>query len=227
MRFRARKWIVASQVALSLILLVAAGLLLRSFAKLATLDIGFDRNNVLLVSTNLKTAKVPLDRQLATCEQIESRLSTLPGVISVGRSVMTPISGFEWNSFIHTDWSKAITGDKALTYFNYVSPGYFQTLRMSLLAGPNFTSADTQTAPPVAIVNQTLALRFFPNLNPVGKTFRIDDVGGKAGPPIEVLGVIKDSKYESLREETYPTAFFPASQVPAHAEAEASSCARR
>jgi predicted permease len=219
-RFRTRQWIVASQVALSLVLLVAAGLLLRSFAKLARLDIGFDRNNVLLVHTDLATAKVPPDQQFAAYEALEVRLRALPGVVSVGRSVMTPISGGAWNSIIHTEWSKAVTGDDTLAWLNYVSPGYFDTLRMPLLTGRNFNSGDTKTAPTVAVVNQTLAHRFFPNLNPVGKTFRIDEVGGQPGPPIEVVGIIKDSKYESVREDTLPTAFFPATQVPGDVDQE-------
>jgi predicted permease len=219
-RLRSRHGIVASQVALSLVLLVAAGLFLRSFAKLATLDIGFDRNNVLMVGTNLETAKVPPDRQLATYEQIESRLRALPGVVSVGRSVMTPVSGAGWNSDIHTEWSKAVTGDDASAWFNFISPGYFATLRMTLLAGRNFGSSDTETAPKVAVVNQTLAHRFFPNLDPVGKTFRITGESGKPGPPIEVVGVVKDSKYETLREEASPIAFFPATQVLEHSEQE-------
>src|SRR5208283_3500131 len=107
-RFRSRHWIVASQVALSLVLLVAAGLFLRSFAKLATLDIGFDRNNVLLVGTDLKTAKVPPDRQLSTYEAIESRLRALPGVVSVGRSVITQVGGGGVIGNLHTEWSSAV-----------------------------------------------------------------------------------------------------------------------
>ena len=220
MRFRARKWIVALQVALSLVLLVAAGLLLRSFAKLATLDIGFDRDNVLLVGTNLQTAKFPPDRQLATFEEIESQVSALPGIISAGRSVKTPIGGSHWNDVIRTDWSKAITGDDALAYFNYVSPGFFQTLRMPRLAGRNFNGGDSKTSLAVAIINETLARRFFPDLNPIGRTFRIDQVSGQPGPPVEVIGIIKDSKYSSVRESTLPTVFFPVTQAPAYAEAE-------
>jgi len=217
-RFGSRKWIVASQVALSLVLLVAAGLLLRSFAKLATLDLGFDRDSVLLVGTNLQVAKVPPDRELATYDQIETRLRVLPGVVSVGRSKLTPISGVFWNQPIHTDWSKALTGDNASVWFNDVSPGYFETLRMTLVAGRNFTGGDTQSAPQVAIVNQTLARRFFPDLNPLGKTFRIEESSGQPGPPIEVVGVVRDSKYSSAREETYPSAFFPAAQVTRYAD---------
>jgi putative ABC transport system permease protein len=219
-RFRLRKWIVASQVALSLVLLVSAGLLLRSFVKLATLDIGFDRSGVLMVQTDLKTAKIAPDQQPATYEQIEDRLAALPGVVTVGRSVMTPLSGGAWNNSIHTEWSKALVGDDVLAWFNFVSPGFFGALHMTLLAGRNFNSSDTLTASAVAIVNQTLAHRFFPGLNPIGKTFRIENVAGKPGPPIEVVGIVKDAKYESMRGEIHATAFFPATQVTEHAEAE-------
>ncbi|MGC9994336.1 MAG: ABC transporter permease [Terriglobia bacterium] len=218
-RFRNRHWIVASQVALSLVLLVAAGLFLRSFWKLATLDIGFDRNNVLVVGANLETAKVPGDQQLSICEAIESRLRALPGVVSVGRSWTTPVSGSGWNGWIETEWSKGLTGRNSLAWFNFVSPGYLGTLRMTLLAGRNFNDRDTKTAPAVVIVNQTLAQRFFPNLNPIGRTFRIVEYG-KPGPPIEVVGVVRDSKYQTLREKTHPTAFFQVTKIPGDGEAE-------
>jgi predicted permease len=218
-RFRNRHWIVASQVALSLVLLVAAGLFLRSFWKLATLDIGFDRNNVLVVGANLETAKVPGDQQLSICEAIESRLRALPGVVSVGRSWTTPVSGSGWNGWIETEWSKGLTGRNSLAWFNFVSPGYLGTLRMTLLAGRNFNDRDTKTAPAVVIVNQTLAQRFFPNLNPIGRTFRIVE-NGKPGPPIEVVGVVRDSKYQTLREKTHPTAFFQVTKIPGDGEAE-------
>src|SRR5690242_18025034 len=208
-RFRTRKWIVACQVALSLLLLVAAGLLLRSFVKLATLDIGFDRNNVLLVSANLSVAKVPTDQQPATYEAIERRLQALPGVTSVGRSALTPISGFEWNGVIHTQWSSGLTGDNAVAELNSVSPGFFRTLRMTLMAGRDFNEGDKKGAPEVAIINQTLAQGFFPHRNPLGKTFRMDQSSGQPGPPIEVVGVVRDSRYLSLREDAPPTAFFP------------------
>jgi hypothetical protein len=102
-----RKWIVGSQVDFSLVLLVAAGLLLGSFLKLVKLEIGFDRNNVLLVNIDLGVARIPEDRQAATYEEIESRLSALPGVLSVGRSTITPISGIEGlDNSVHTGWTK-------------------------------------------------------------------------------------------------------------------------
>jgi putative ABC transport system permease protein len=213
-RIGARKWIVVSQVALSLVLLVSAGLLLRSFAKLVTLDIGFDRNNVLLVRADLNAASVPANQQLAAYETIEQRLGALPGVISVGRCMVTPIEGGGWSQDIQTDWSAQLTEREAETWLNSVSPGHFDALRMTLLDGRNFATSDSENAPKVAIVNQILARRFFPGLNPIGKAIRLRMVSGQYGPPIQVVGIVKDSKYESLREETHPTAFLPDAQYP-------------
>ena len=213
-RFRFGRWIVASQVALSLVLLVAAGLFLRSFVKLLVLDIGFDRNNVLLVDVNLKAPNLTVTHQLATDQEIERRLCALPGVVSCGRSSITPISGNEWNQFLHAESPTAPTGEASLTYFNSISPGYFMTLRTPLLAGRDFNNQDGKGAPRVAIVNQTLARKFYANLDPLGRTFRLDEAPGKTGPPIQIVGVVKDSKYTSLREDTYPTAFLPINQEP-------------
>jgi putative ABC transport system permease protein len=214
LRFRPAKWIVAAQVALSLVLLVASGLFLRSFVKLLMLDIGFDRSNVLIVRTDLHTAKVPPEQRLATYQEIEERLRSLPGIISVGRSVMTPISGFEWNQFVHTDSPNSPKGDDALVYFNFISPGYFQTMRTALLAGRGFNEHDTQTSTKVAIINQSMARKFFPNGDPLGKYFTTEPEPGKATPQFQVIGLARDSKYESLREETFSTAFFPVTQMP-------------
>jgi putative ABC transport system permease protein len=213
-RFRFGRWIVASQVALSLVLLVAAGLFLRSFVKLLVLDIGFDRNNVLLVGVNLKAPNMTVAQQLAVDQEIELRLRSLPGVVSLGRFFVTPISGAEWNEWLHAESPTAPTGGASLAYLNAISPGYFETLRIPLLTGRDFNKQDGKGAPRVAIVNQTLARKFYANLDPLGRTFRLDEAPGKAGPPIQIVGVVKDSKYESLREDTYPTAFFPINQGP-------------
>jgi len=222
MGFRGRRWIVGSQVALSLVLLVAAGLLLRSFVKLVTLDIGFDRHNVLLVGIDLKAAGVPPDRQPATYDDIEGHLSALPGVISVGRSTSTPMSGIEdWDNSVHTDWTRPsiVLEDSAgwskdesrfWVYGNCISPGYLPTLRMPLLAGRNFTSADRESSHAVAIVSQTFASRFFPGLNPVGRTYLV----GLPAQPVEVVGLVEDSKYSSLREEARATVFLPLNRAP-------------
>jgi putative ABC transport system permease protein len=212
-KFRPGRWIVASQVALSLVLLVASGLFLRSLVKLVTMDVGFDRNNVLIVHANLHNAKVAPDQQPAMFDEIESRLRTLPGVVSASRSVMTPVSNYVWNSDLEVDTPNAPTGDAALGFFNFISPGYFGTVRTPLLAGRNFNDGDEKAAPLVAVVNETLARRFFPAGDALGKYFRIHADPGKPAPPIQIVGLVKDAKYESLREEAHATAYFPIAQV--------------
>ncbi len=219
-QFRPGKWIVASQVALSLVLLVVAGLFLRSFLKLVTLDLGFDRQNVLIVGTNLKIAKIPPEQYQPTYQEIEKRLRSLPGVVSASRSVMTPISNFIWNNILQMDSPNAPTGDDAVAYFNFVSPGYFETLRSPLQAGRDFNDGDTKTSPQVAIVNETLARKFFPNANALGKYFRVKPEPGKVAPPVQIVGIVRDSKYESLREEANATLFSPITQIPENNESE-------
>lgn len=219
-KLRPGKWIVASQVALSLVLLVASGLFLRSFFELATLDLGFDRRDVLLVSANLKSAEIPAARQNAVFDDIESRLAAIPGVLAVGRSVRTPVSNFEWNQHVQVDSPDAPKGEDALVYFNFVSAGYFPALRTPLLEGRNFNRGDSRSSAPVAIVNQTFVRKFFPHSRALGQYLQTDDSPGTKAPAIQIVGIVRDSKYESLREETYPQAFFPASQIPEAADAE-------
>jgi putative ABC transport system permease protein len=218
--FRPGKWIVASQTALSLVLLVAAGLFLRSLVRLATLDIGFDRNNVLLVSANLGVAKIAPEQRLDVYEQIESALQTIPGAISVSRSWRTPVTNHEWNDFVFVDSSDAPKGDDSLVYFNYVSPGYFGTLRTPLLAGRGFQPTDKKNGQGVAVVNETMVRRFFHGQNPLGKTFRVGDGRNERSQTFEIVGLMRDAKYESLREETFPQAVFPISQMPGNDESE-------
>jgi len=213
-RFRPGRWIVASQVALSLVLLVGAGLFLRSFVKLVTLDLGFDRTNVVLMSAEPRTAALEPDKWLATWDEIERRLNSLPGVLSLSRSLLTPISGNQWNQLVHADSPNPPAGMASLVYLNGIAPGYFRTLRISLLAGRDFSLQDTATSPKVAVINETVARKFYPNLNPLGRFFRMEGDQGKLGDPIQIVGIVRDSKYGSLREEDYSCAYFPISQAP-------------
>jgi predicted permease len=213
-RRRFRLWIVASQVALSMLLLVTAGLLLRSFRNLATRDAGFDASHVLLVNVNLLTARIPDTEYAEAYGRIGNGLRALPGVVSASRSMLTPLSNTEWNTSIRSDTPHSPAGDGELAYFNFVDPYYFETLHTPLLAGRNFTAADTANAPGVAVINQTLAARFFPGVSPVGHTYRAEGEARKLDPPVEVVGVVKDAKYRSMREETLPTVFRPVAQIP-------------
>jgi predicted permease len=218
---RPGKWIVGCQIAFSLVLVVVAGLFLRSLVKLATLDIGFDRSNVLIVSANLKNANIGAEQRLSIYDEIESRLRALPGVFTVGRSVRTPASNFEWNQEVQVEsFTPPKNEDDTLVYFNFISPGYFPTLRTPLLTGRDFNESDTKTSAPVAIVNEAFTRKFLGGASPVGQYLRTIEDQGKFGPPIRIVGLVKDSKYESLREDTFSQAFFPASQIRDTDEAE-------
>jgi predicted permease len=196
------------------VLLVTAGLLLRSFRNLATADVGFDPDHVLLVNVNLFTAKIPPSEYTATYDRIGAQLRALPGVVSAARSMRTPLDNSGWNTAIHSDTPHPTIGDGNTAYFNFIDPYYFPTLHTPLLTGRNFNSSDSATSQPVAVINQTLARKFFPGVNPIGHTFRAEGGARKLEPPVEVIGVAKDAKYESVREETFPTVFRPLAQSP-------------
>ena len=213
-RTRLRLWIVASQVALSLVLLVTAGLLLRSFRNLATADVGFNPEHVFLVNVNLFAAKTPPSEYTATYDRIGAQLRALPGVVSSARSMLTPLGNSHWDTSIHSDIPHPVVGGDNTAYFNFVDRYYFATLRTPLLAGRDFNSSDSAKSQPVAVINQTLARGFFPGVNPVGHTFRPEGGGRKLLPPVEVIGVTRDAKYESMREAPIPTVFCPLPQSP-------------
>ncbi len=213
-RFLSGRLIVSVQVALSLILLVGTGLFVRTFRNLLTLDLGFDAKNVLLVSTNIENANIPETARLSTYGQMLERLGAIPGVASVSQCWFTPLFGYMWSNSIQVDGGQNPSSGDPEVYFNWITPGYFSTMRTPLLAGRTFDANDTLSSPPVAVVNETVAQHFFPNANPIGKYFRIGDPPKADAQTLQIVGIVKDSKYESsLREPAPPFAYFPAAQV--------------
>jgi predicted permease len=214
-RFYAGKWMVAGQVALSLILLIGGGLLLRTFVKLIRVDRGFDASNVLVVMAKppwfaADIVKMSAEERTLAHDEIARQLRTLPGVLSVARTFTTPIGDDNYMTLVTADLPGTPPGATGTGYFNFVAPGYFTTLRTPILAGRDFDDRDTTTAPPVAIVNETLARKYFPGVGALGKRLRIHD----RPVPVEVVGLVKDATYESVREVTPPTVFMPATQAP-------------
>ena len=213
-RFHSGRWIVSLQVALSLMLLVGTGLFVRSFRNLITLDPGFDRQNVLLVTTNVHNSNIPPTQYVALYDQILTRLKAIPGVNSASQDWFAVMSGYEWNDDIEVEGQKPPAGEEPLVWFNWITPDYFATLRTPLLAGRVFDGRDTADSPPVAIVSETMARRFFPNKNPIGQYFR----NGVSQPlmssqPVQIVGLVRDSKYGSLREDNLPFAYVPLAQM--------------
>ena len=220
-RLRVGRWIVTAQIALSLLLLVGGGLLLRTFVKLMTLDPGFTRHDVLIVNTTPPwwahdDAKIPPERRSAVDDDTLRRMQALPGVISVARSFTSPIGEDNWWQEIRTGGPSAPTGDAAAILLNFISPGYFATLKMRLLSGRDFAEHDTSASQFVAIINETAARRFYPGINPIGKEFRWGDEPNL----VQIVGIVKDAKYQSMREEISPTVFLPVAQMPERGSAD-------
>jgi putative ABC transport system permease protein len=211
--FRPGRWIVACQVALSLVLLIVAGLFLRSFNNLLTLDTGFDRSNVMMIAANAHNANLSAQQRDALWRQTLQRLQALPGVTSASESVITPISGVGWNSFFQKQKGDNPSGRNALANINAVSPEYFATLRSPILAGRAFSSSDTAGAPLVGVINETMAHRFFGNTDPIGQYVYTDANPTDATPLIQIIGIVVDAKYRTLREVTPATMYFPIAQL--------------
>jgi putative ABC transport system permease protein len=209
-RVNLEKVLIAAQIALSLVLVFGASLFVRSFASLATLDPGFTRERVLLVDVNIRRADYPVDRRLAVYERLAEAQRATPGVQSLAYAAVTPISGYMTDDEIEVDGFTPANKMDSAVHMNRVSPGYFQTLGTALRAGRDFDTHDTAQAPRVAIINETMARKFFKGRNPIGQHFRERNVNaGDVRQTIEIVGIAQDSKYETLREDIPPTAYMP------------------
>jgi len=209
----AARWIIAAQVALSLTLLVGAGLFIRTFTNLMSVDAGFDRSNVLLVDTNIHNAQIPGPARIPFYGQMLARIQALPGVVSAGQTWMRPLSGSEWNNNIEIPGRQLPNGVDPLTYLNWITPDYLATMRTRLTAGRSFDARDSASSLPVAIVNQTFARRFFPGENPLGMRFGTGERGPVRAKWLQIVGVMQDAKYDDLREDFVPVAYFPLAQM--------------
>jgi predicted permease len=212
-RFGLGKMLVTAQVALSLVLLVGAGLMLKTFAKLATVDTGFDKNQVLLIRVDPRYASVPPDRRLPLYQELQQRLGAIPGVRSASFADITPVSGSDSNQVVHVEGYVPKSRKDMVVWTNSISAGFFASMETPLIAGRDFNEHDTLHAPLVAVINQSMASKFFGSpLSAVGKTFRNgwNEISG----PIQIIGVVKDTKYTSLRAEGEAIAYYPLSQLP-------------
>jgi putative ABC transport system permease protein len=217
-RQRVRSALVVSEVALALVLLVGAGLLLKSFARLQNVNPGFDYKNVLTATMFLPDARYKDDTSRANFyKQVLERVKNLPGVESVGGVSQLPLGGSEEVDGLNIEGRpRAESVDTIMTAaFRVVSPDYFKTLRISLLRGRYFTEQDTADAPGVMIVDDTFARRYFPNEDPIGK--RVDEQGSLAPKGyMTIIGVVASVRHTSLDAESKPTTYLSSAQSPWH-----------
>jgi predicted permease len=210
---RARGLLVVSEIALSLVLLVGAGLLVKSFLRLQAVNPGFESENVLAVRLSLPKAQYS-NRAAAAAfyEKLRPRLESLPGVETVGVVSALPMSGV-LASIPFTIEGRATSPDEApRADYRLVSTGYFDALKIPVLAGREFNEGDTAQTTSVALISQNLAQRYWPNGNPLGAHLRIDD--NDRGPrPVEIVGVVGDVKHLSLEGEPAPHIYLPIHQT--------------
>jgi putative ABC transport system permease protein len=216
-RFGLGKLLVMAQVALSLLVVVGAGLMLSTFWKLISLDAGFERSHVLLVTVNLRDGNYPRERWSAVYREMLDQLRSAPGVRSASISSFTPVCHCRWMAEVmlqgYTPKSRndALANFNPMVNFNNVSDRYFETIGTPMAAGRDFNGHDTATSPNVAIVSKSMAQKYFGAANPLGQHFRIRD-GDFIGNPVEIVGIVEDAKYYSLRAEPSPLIFIPWSQ---------------
>ena len=204
------KGLLVVQICLSTILLIGAGLFARSLSNLGAADLGLSRQNLLLMDVRT-SAKTPQARQ-QFWEELSRRVSEMEGIRSVAFAGDAVFGNGGWNQ---TVWigQPGQPAQYAQVSMNLVSPGFFATTGIRLLAGREIGEQDREKAPPVAVVNWTFARRFFANQNPIGKRF--GDRGEASSGQIEIVGVVSDTKYGSVREKIDPMAFHPIDQEPA------------
>jgi putative ABC transport system permease protein len=196
-RLLLRRALVVSQVALSLVLLTGALLFVRTFRNLLTLDAGFEQDHILIAAFDFSPLKLPAARQMSYKRELLARIQSIPGVSAAAETLVVPISRSGWDNNIDIPRGP----QRQDTMFNRVSPGYFHTMEIPLLAGRDFSDNDTPESARVAIVNEAFVRKFMGGTNPLGKLF---SDSGKPDDTYQIVGMVKD--YE-LREDNLPIAF--------------------
>jgi putative ABC transport system permease protein len=212
-RFRLQRVLVASQVALSLVLLAGALLFARSLQNLMTRNLGFQQNGVLVTNVDFTRLNVPDAQRAPFVQNLLEHIRAVPGVAAAGASTRSPMNGNTSN-----DWILDKNGnhhEDMVAWEDYVSPGYFATLEIPIIAGRDFNDRDTATSPKVAIVNQTFAKKLLQGANPIGQVFRVWNDPGKPPRYYQVAGLVKDSVYNDMHEPVVPVMYFPHAQLEA------------
>jgi predicted permease len=216
-RFRVRSWLrvslsqslVVSQIAVTLLLLVAAGLFVRTLGNLNSIALGFNRESLLLFTVNAKQPGYRDQALVRFYDQLQARLSTLPGVRAVAASNFALVSG----SLNNTSFTiPGYTGPNKSVNTLAVAPGFFSTMQTPILLGREIEERDIASTRRVAVVNEAFAKTYFGGENPVGRFFGLGGKGATAAPDIEIVGLAKAARYHSLKNNIDPVVYFPYSQ---------------
>jgi predicted permease len=221
-QLRLRKALVVTQVALSLLLLIGAGLFVRSLHNLLTLDVGFKTENLIAFSIDPRLNGYTAVRTKELYKSLMQRLDTTPGVESTAGSMQPMLDANQWRTNVAVEGYRPKPREDMSPSANTVTPDYFKTMGTPVVVGREFTATDERTRSTeerkgaiglsglrVAIINESFAKHYFGNENPVGRHVGFDDGKGNSPTPIEVVGVVKDTKYFSLRDDMPRQVYFP------------------
>ena len=212
-QFSFRKLAVMAQIALCLLLLIGAGLFLRSLANLRAIDPGFRAGNVVQFSVAPRSAGYDTNRTRAFYHSLEQKLQSVQGVHSAGLSSMQVLTNTGFDRGITVEGYRAVPGEVMKPHFDLVSPGYFETMGMRVLAGRKFTTQDDSSAPRVAVVNSNFVRKYFGTRLATGRHIEMGTDPGTA-TNIEIVGVVNDTHYDSLRSEVAPEVYLCTLQQP-------------
>jgi predicted permease len=211
-RFSLRNILVIGQVAVSMVLLICAGLFLRSLGRAQIIDPGFETERMLTVQLDLEPGGYNEARGRAFYLQLLDQVERTPGVQSVTLAEIIPLTLSSATARVAVEGHESPDGNYHEIDGNSVGPRYFETMGIPIVAGREFDRRDTEGAPPVIIVNETMARRFWPNENALGRRLRFLTMNNNFSPYLEVVGIVKDSKYRTLGEEPQSFSYAPALQ---------------
>jgi len=211
---RLRAGLVVAETAIGLVLMVGAGLLLRSFSHLLNVDPHFNPQGIVTLQFDLPASRYDIHRQVRFYDELLAKLNTVPGVTSAVVAWPLPFSGVGAVIGFTIPGRTFPPGQRPIAHLAIASPGYFRTLEIAVVKGREFQAHDTESSPPVVIVNEAFARRFFPGQDPIGQHIQPGvGPGGQDQEPIrEIVGVVADVKHSRLSEEFSPQYYLPYSQ---------------
>jgi len=214
-RSHARSLLVVAEIALSLVVLVGAGLMIQSFLRLKRVNIGLNAHNVLTAAISLPRARYKEDDQrIAFYKQLLERMRNLPGIEAVSATGTLPLGGGGWGRSLTVEGFPVLSvGQAPSIQHTVVTPGYFRTMGIPLLAGRDFNDADVKDSPNVTIIDERLAREYWPNQSPIGKRVRF-------GPPEDnepwhtIVGVVGTVRHQRMQEDTRKSVYLPHAKIP-------------
>jgi putative ABC transport system permease protein len=213
-RNRLRSFLVASEFALALILLIGAGLMVRSFFALQSIDPGFNPHGVLSMAVSVAgTQESEPHRRAIFYRQLIERVGTLPGVEAAGGINHLPLAGDLWGwPFAIEGRGKSLPGESPMAVYRIVMPGYFETMRLAVLGGREIAASDDASAPGVVLINEKAAREYWPGENPLGKHITFDEDQRASPTWLTVIGIVRDAKQGEWAEAPYPEVYLAALQ---------------